>query len=501
MAGPYFIGIDGGTEGIRAGIFDARGRPLAFAATPYTTRFPAPAHAEQDPVDWWAGCGQSVRKAMAAAGIPADQVKGLAVDTTNCSVVLLDTEGEPVRPAMIWMDVRASKEADEVAASGDKALRVNSGGRGPVSAEWMIPKALWLKRNEPDAFARAAYVCEYQDYLNLKLTGRLVASVYNVSARWHHDVTNGSQPTSLIDSLGIGELATKWPGEIVRLGEVVAPLSAEAANHLGLKAGLPVSQGGADAGIGMIGLGVIRPGSLAFITGSSHLHLGLSEKPFAGEGIWGTYANALLPGLHLVEGGQASTGSAINWFKRTLAAETSYKTLDEEAAAVPAGANGLTALDHFQGNRTPFTDPHSRGAFAGLSLGHGRGHLFRALLESVAMGSRLILDTFEKGGFTLNDIVLAGGVTNSPLWLQIHADIIGKPIALTEVPDAPALGSAILAAVGSGHYANITEAVSAMVRRSRTIEPNMAVHGDYAEPYARYKALYITQKDFRKAVA
>lgn len=497
----YFIGIDGGTEGIRAGVFDARGKPLAWASTAYETHFPAPGRAEQNPADWWAGCGRSVRNALATADVSPADIAGVAVDTTCCSVVLLDDKGEALRPALIWMDVRAATEAEDVAATNDAALKVNGGGTGPVSAEWMVPKALWLKRHEPETFARAAHVCEYQDFINLKLTGRLCASVNNVSVRWHHDIAAGGQPVGLLDKLAIGELADKWPREIVALGEVIAPLSVDASEHLGLPAGLPVAQGGADAFIGMLGLGVIRPGSLAFITGSSHLLLGLSDAPFHGRGIWGTYTGALLPGMHVVEGGQTSTGSAINWFKRNFAADASYACLDGEAAAVAPGADGLTALDHFQGNRTPFTDPHSRGAFGGLSLGHGRGHLFRALLESVAMGSRLILDSFESGGFNAAELVLSGGVTNSPLWLQIHADVIGRPINLTEVADAPALGSAILAAVGSGHYGSITEGVSAMVRRTRTIEPNLAAHRCYDEPFARYQMFYGAQKYWRVAAA
>jgi len=409
---------------------------------------------------------------------------------------MLDKNGAPIRPALIWMDVRSDAEAAKILAAGDIALSVNSNGNGPVSAEWMLPKALWLKTNEPRNWDKAQTVCEYQDYINYRLTGRMCSSVNNVGVRWHHQGKEG-RPLGLLHAAGLSDLADKWPEDTLELGEVVSHLHPQVAEELGLSADIPVAQGGADAFIGMIGVGVTKPGALAFITGSSHLHLGLSDKPFHAPGVWGTYLDALIPGLHVVEGGQTSTGSVVNWFKRTLAANNSYRELDAEAMLLPSGSDGVIALDHFQGNRTPYTDALSRGAFIGLSLGHSRAHMHRALMESVAMGSRLILETMQKGGFEPHDIVLSGGVTNSPLWLQIHADIIGKPLHLTEVANAPALGCAILASVGAGVYSDIEEAAMAMVRRTRTIKPSK-YSSEYDDPYATYKSLYGALKSVRQ---
>ncbi len=166
----YVIGVDGGTESIRAFVFDLSGRPIASVATPYKTDFPHPSWAEQDPAAWWAAMGQSVQGAVAKAGVSPGDIVAMSVDTTCCSVVALDAAGTPLRPCMIWMDVRSAKEADEVAATKDPNLRVNGGGSGPVSAEWMIPKSLWMKRHQPDIFARATRIGEYQDYINLRLT-------------------------------------------------------------------------------------------------------------------------------------------------------------------------------------------------------------------------------------------------------------------------------------------------------------------------------------------
>ena len=496
MSKKYLLGVDGGTEGLRAGIFDVLGTPLAFASTSYPTQFPAPSWAEQDPNDWWDALGKSVRKAISDSGISVDQIAAMAVDTTCCSVVPLDDSGNPVRPALIWMDVRSAEQAEQMVATEDNALLINSNGSGPVSAEWMIPKALWIKQNEPYNFDRAVTICEYQDYINLHLTGRLGASINNVSTRWHCDYSREGVPKSLLEKLDLVELAEKWPQDVFRLGELVGRLTPRAAGHLGLTPDLPVVQGGADAQIGMIGLGVVKPGNLALITGSSHLHLGLSEKPFHGTGIWGTYADALLPGLHTVEGGQTSTGSVINWLKN-LFGESDYEALNLDASKLPPGSENLIVQEHFQGNRTPHTDPNSRGAFHGLTLKHGREHLFRAAIEGVAFGSELILESMRTNGFFPESIVVSGGATHSELWLQIHSDVSNLPLILTKNPDAPLLGCAILAAVGAEIYEDIPTAVEKMVQFDRVIEPNSQVNTEYQPFYEAYKASYVGLRNIR----
>ena len=493
----YVIGVDGGTESIRAFVFDLDGRPLASVATPYKTDFPNPSWAEQNPEDWWHCMGQSVKGAVAKAGITPADILSICVDTTCCSVVALDAAGNPLRPCMIWMDVRSAKEADEVAATGDPNLRVNGGGAGPVSAEWMIPKALWMKRHQPEIFAKAAKVGEYQDYINLRLTGRWVGSLGNAAIRWHYQTQHGGVPRSLLASVGLSDLEGKWPDSIVAPGTPIGPLTRAAAEHLGLNPGTPVIQGGADAFIGVIGLGVTTPGEMALITGSSHLHIGVADKVVHKAGVWGTYMDAVYPGRPIIEGGQTSTGSVIAWFKRHFAEHTSFEALNEGAAAIPPGAEGLLVLDHFQGNRTPYTDALSRGAITGLTLKHTPAHVFRAIIEGICLGTRLITDSFCEA-FTPKRIVLAGGAANSPLWLQIHADTIGAPIELTEVADAPALGCAILAAHGAGRYKSIEEGAAAMVRSKAVIEPDASNTRFYEqEMLPRYAKLYGALKGVR----
>jgi ribulokinase len=418
-------------------------------------------------------------------------IAGIGVDTTSCTVVALDNKHRPLRPAIIWMDVRSSEQAQEILASGHHALRVHGAGKGPLSAEWFLPKVKWVKENQPRLYERTAVFCEYQDYLNYRLTGRMVASINNVSIRWHFDSEDGGFRDDFLKEVGLGDLRPKLPGEVVPLGSVVGGLSPEAAEAFGLPAGIPVAQGGADAFIAMIGLGVVRPGSLAFVTGSSHLHLGLTDHRFHASGLWGTYADAVIPGLAALEGGQTSTGSIINWLRGMLPPDVAnFDNLNRKASALPPGSEGLMVLEHFQGNRTPYTDANSRGVMMGLTLKHGPEHIFRAVMEGIAFGTELIFKTMRNVGFEPEHVVIAGGATRSDMFMQIHADVAGIPIHLTEVADAPALGSAILAAVGAGDYPDIPTAANAMVRFSRSIEPSAERHERYGELFQIYERLY-----------
>jgi ribulose-phosphate 3-epimerase len=477
------IGVDGGTESIRACCFNAETGHIVgtSCAVAYSTSHPQPGWAEQSPFDWWRCLGEAVRGAVSTIDSKNPRIEAICLDTTCCSVVALDDALEPLRPSLLWMDQRSASQCREILelAKGDPALNVNSGGMGPLSAEWMIPKALWLKQIEPETYARTRYICEYQDYLNYKLTGIMCASSCNAAARWHWDgvecVNEGKgRPLSLFQKLGMPELFEKLPSKCFAMGEKIGLLSKEAAEHLKLQPNIPIIQGGPDAFVGMIGNGCITPGQMCLITGSSHLHCVVSSEPFTSVGIWGAYKGAPLSHLNFAEGGQSSTGSILRWAKNTLfgGADLSYKDLDDAAAIISPGCDGLVALETFQGSRTPETDPLARGALIGLTLSHTQAHVWRAFLEAVCFGTRACIEGLEQAGHSCQEIIMAGGSTRSPLWLQLHADITGKPVLVCENSDAPLLGCAILAAVGAGIHESVDAAVAKMVRIQKRVDPN-----------------------------
>ena len=242
----------------------------------------------------------------------------------------------------------------------------------------------------------------------------------------------------------------------------------------------------------MIGLGAVKPNSICLITGSSHLHCLVTPAATSAPGTWGAYRGAPLSHLNFSEGGQSSTGSLVRWVRDLVSGDggerISYRQLDEEASRVEPGCDGLVALETWQGSRTPVTDARARGAFVGLTLSHGRAHLFRSVLEAVCYGTRACLEALEDAsGTRADEVVVAGGATRSPLWLQLHADVTGRRFVLNENTDGPLLGCAVLASVGAGVYGSVEEAAENMVRRSEVIEPRPEV----AEAYDRlYDEVY-----------
>ena len=490
------ICLDGGTESIRAGLYDQAGTQVATAACAYTTRFPQAGWAEQDPAEWWSALAIATRACLESAAVSPPEILGLCLDATTCTMVLLDRHLDVLRPALLWMDVRAAEQANRLFAAGSSAghpaLRYSLAG---CNAEWMPPKMAWLAEHEPENYRQAAWICEYTDWLVYRLTGRLALNLNTITQRWYYNGREWGWPADLYARVGLGDVMDKIPQDILPAGQEVGTLLPEAARQLGLPETVRVFQGGGDAFIGMLGLNVAQPGRIGLITGSSNVIGGFVDQEFHGAGLYGAFPDAVVQGLWLVEGGQASTGSILAWFKRTFAQDLPssqvYQLLDQEAALVPPGSGGVVALDYFQGNRTPYTDSKARGALWGLSLNTTRAQVFRALMEGVAFGNRLILDSLAKYGHmtpacTPQALIACGGATRSPLFMQIYADICGVPISVTRVDNAPLMGCAILAFQGLGLYPDLPQAAQAMVKTSRTFTPNP----ENQEAYDFYFQLY-----------
>ncbi len=491
-AAPYMIGLDGGTEGLRVGIFDVTGEPLVFVRTAYDTDFVRPGWAEQNPEDWWNATVTGIRKAMAEIGARGSDIAAITVGATSCSLVCLDGSGVPLRPAIIWMDVRADEEAREIAASGSPSLRLS--GAHHASAEWLPSKALWLSRHQPEIYERTAWLAEYADYLTWRLSGERVASQNNAAIRAYYDIENGGWARGLYESLGLDDLIEKLPETVLPMGTRVGKLAASAQEALDLPTTVSVVTGGADAFVAQVGLGVINPGAMALITGSSHLMMLQSSSRVHGEGTFGSYPGAVVNGQYTVEGGQTSSGSMLGWFRRLLddgeVSARLFDSLTPLAEQLPPGSDGVLVLDHFQGNRTPYVDATSRGVIAGLSLSHRQEHIFRAMIESVCFGTENTLRLFRQQGHAIDRIVACGGAVNSPFWLQTHADVSGTAIEITRVAEAASLGAAVLGAVGANVYADLNEATTAMVHADRTIEPNPERHEQYEPFFQAYTQTY-----------
>jgi FGGY-family pentulose kinase len=503
-----FLGLDVGTQSVRAALFDLRGQCCGFATADLDTYHPQPAWAEQDAAQWWLGACKAVPQALAAAGVSSTAVAAVGLDCTACTVLPCKADGTPLRRALLWMDQRSFREAAEISATGDASLRYVS---GVVSPEWMLPKALWLKRHERTVYDRAERLVECTDWFMYQLTGDWTLSLNNVTVKWNHARPDGGWSRKLLAAVGLDDLMTKWPDRIIPLGKGEAKLSAQAASQLGLRAGTPVAQGGIDAYLGMLGMGAVGAGDLALIMGSSTCHLAMAPGELFGSGMLGCYPDAVVEGLYTLEGGQTATGSILHWYQKHFAGHEAaeaertgrnvYEVLDAKAAVVPPGCEGLICLDYWQGNRCPLKDPRARGAFWGLTLSHGPGHVFRSIYEGTAFGTRYILEDLESHGFKVQRLYAGGGGAKSRLWLQIHADILGQPIALPRESEACALGSALVAAVHSGHYPNLDEAARHMVQVAAVIEPQAGSAKEYDYVYRKYRETYPALRPLMHAAA
>jgi FGGY-family pentulose kinase len=496
-SGRYVLGLDVGTQSLRAALVDEHGRTAAFGVAPIDTHYPRPTWAEQRPEQWWTAAAAATRSALAEASVSSGQVAAIGLDCTACTVVACDEAGIPLHPALLWMDQRAYREAAEISASGHPVLRYVSGRMSP---EWMLPKALWLKRNAADVYRRAARVVECTDWMMFQLTGEWTLSLNHVAVKWNYARPDGGWPVALLNAVGLDDVLQKWPARIVPLGRGDGRLSAGAAAALGLAKGIPVAQGGIDAYLGMIGLGATKDGDVAVIVGSSTCHLAQSREGVLGSAAAGCYPDATVEGLYTIEAGQTATGSILDWYRRHFAGSQQieaerrgvhvFSVLDEQASAVPPGCEGLVVRDDWQGNRSPYKNPQARGAIAGLSLSHGPGHVFRAIYEATACGTRHILDDARAHGLRVERLFLGGGGARSALWLQIHADILRKPIHLAHESEACALGSAMAAACAAGIYPGFDEAAQAMVAIEKVVEPDPATAAVYDDLFGRYLDLY-----------
>ncbi|MFW5695092.1 MAG: FGGY-family carbohydrate kinase [Alkalispirochaeta sp.] len=507
----YVLGIDAGTESFRAGVYDRTGRCLGFGVSANQNIHRHPAWGEQEIERWETALVESIRGALEASKVDPGEIGGIGLDGTSCTVVFLDGNGAPLRDAIMWMDIRAAKEAEEIAATGDDALEYI--GHANLSAEWFPCKVLWTKRHEPDVYSRAETIFEQTDWMVYRLTGEITGNINTATARWFYNDRKGGLPESLYNRIGLEDIQEKVPQRILKIGENAGGLTAEMAEKTGLPAGIPVAGGGADAYIGVIGVNALRAGKMALITGSSQLHIGVSPIEVHTKGLFGSFPDALLPGLNFVEAGQISTGSVLKWFLSNFVnseiekeAEriggSVYDVLNARAAELSPGSDGLVVLEHWQGNRTPWVDANSRGVIRGLTLSHTPAHIYRAIMESVAYGTEMIIRRMNEANFAIDEIIACGGATQSDLWMQIHADVTGKPISIPTEQQAVSLGAAITATVVAGMYGSIQEAADTMVTVAKRIEPIAENTEKYREYVDQYDATYHALKDHsRRLVA
>jgi len=468
-----FLGLDLGTSGVKVGAIDAEGQLLARAEAQYRTESPQPGWVEQTPEEWWAACAGAIKEVVLQ--VDRALVQGVCVAGQSPALVCLDDRGEPVRPASIWSDQRAIREADEVAQR-----------LGPLAPFSLLPRLLWLKRLEPTHYLRTKWVCESFDYISFKLTHQ-VASISPA----------GLRPWDPRDIAAIGLEPDKFPTRVCQLGEVFGSLAPEVAATLGLPAEVPVIAGTIDAFAAWIGTATLSTGSLCNTAGTSEGVALVWHQPLT-DPQQRVLSIRHITGRDWIVGGAMSTGGImLDWFGRVFYDRVTnpYVALAEEAKSVPAGAEGLIVLPYLVGERAPMFDPHVRGVFFGITGTHTRAHFARAVLESVAFAVKDVCEVIQEMGAEIGEVRVAGGGARNDVWNQIKADVLGRRVLVPEIADSGLLGAAIIAGWGTGWFANLADAAQAMVKFRAVLEPNPKNQEAYAALFELYRSLYTHLKD------
>jgi xylulokinase len=493
----YYIGIDVGTSGTKALLMGAAGEVLATATSDHTAMIPQPGWSEQDPDQWWSAAVAAVRTVVRRARVRPDGVGGIGLSGQMHGLVLLGKTDRPLRPAIIWNDQRTAPQAAEVErAVGGRRRLIRLAGN-PAMTSYTLTKLLWVRQNQPGVYERARRMLLPKDYVRLRLTGEWAGDVSDMSGTLMLDQRRRDWSGKILDAFQI-DRAMLPP--LLESHEPAGRLTARAAEELGLPAGVPVVAGGGDQAVGAVGSGVVSPGLAGATIGTSGVmltHLGEYRTDPAGR--VNTYC-AAVAGEYCMFGCVLSAGGSLQWFRNTLCeGETAearrkridpYRLIDAQAAREPAGCGGLFWLPYLTGERTPHADPNARGCWIGLDAGTTKARMARAVMEGVTFAMRDCLELLGAGGNAIGQIRLSGGGARSALWRQIQADVYGRPCATMNTDEGPAYGAALLAATGTGAFANVAEACGATTNVTRRISPSKARTRAYDAHYAAYRALY-----------
>jgi xylulokinase len=487
------LGLDVGTTGVKALLLDPHGRVCGAAIEGYPLRTPRPGWAEQDPHDWWTAARASIREVLAGTGVAASAVAAVGLTGQMHGLVPLDARGQVIRPAILWNDQRTSEECRWITelVGTDRVLQLTG---NPVLTGFTAPKIIWMRTHEPEQTARIGHVLLPKDFIRHRLTGELATDVSDASGTSLFDVRCRTWSDDMLDAL---DIPRSWLPRVTESPVVGGRISSDAAAATGLAAGTPVVAGAGDQAAQAVGTGIVRAGTISVTLGTSGVVFAHLDAPDVDpQGRTHTFCHAV-PGRWHVMGVMLSAGGSLRWLRDNVCLDAwdrdgidPYDAMTAEAATIPPTAEGLVFLPYLTGERTPHADPHARGAFVGLTIRHGRGHLIRAVMEGVAMGLRDSLEILQSMTVASHQIRVSGGGARSPLWRQILADVFGCDLATVTVTEGAAYGAALLAGVGAGVFASVEEACDrtiGILDRTVPVPDHVAL---YERMYARYRGLY-----------
>ncbi len=482
----YVIGIDASTTATKAVLVDETGQVAGIASSEYGFEVPRPGWTEQSPELWWDGAVAAIRQVLGQTGVHGDDVAAVGLTGQMHGLVLLDAADRVLRPAILWNDQRTAAACDAIRAAVGAERLIEITGNTALTG-FTAPKLVWVRDNEPGIWSRIAHILLPKDYVRLRLTGDHAIDKADGAGTLLFDLAARDWSPDVVAALGIDQA---WLPDTFEGPAVTGVVSAAAADATGLRACTLVVAGGGDQATNAVGVGAVEPGVVALSLGTSGVIFATTDAPLHDPaGQVHAFCHAVPGRWHLMTVMLSAAGS-LRWFRDVLAPGEDFGELVAAASDVPAGSDGLLFLPYLTGERSPHPDPLARGAFVGLTIGHDRRHMTRAVLEGVAFGLRDGLDQMIATGMAAPAQVRAsGGGTASPLWRQIMADVLGAEIATVSTTEGAAYGAALLGAVGAGWFGSVEEAAGALVHADPAAAPGPDVER-YAAAHEAYRDLY-----------
>jgi len=478
------LGVDVGTTATKAVLVDSSGHIISQGRAEYPTKYLQAGWVEQDPNDYWLSFCQAVE--IAQAGASGAKISGIAISAQAPTLIAVDSNGDPVRNAMIWMDRRAQAEADELARQFSNISQLTGNRADPY---YVAAKIKWFIKNEPANYQKTKHFLQIPGYLNYKLTGKFGIDSAHASLLQLRGADNLNWAADVMKFVGVAE--DKFPqiaNSIVLQGEVLSN------NQSKITAGTPVYFGSVDGCSAALEAGVIDPGVVAEMTGTSTVLL----MPTDGNNFNDAFVaiEHAIAGRQLRLGAMVASGASVAWLQQNiLKGEQSVEQLSRDAQEVAPGSEGLIFLPYMMGERSPIWHTNARGVFFGLSLTTTPAMMFRAVLEGTAFALAHNVEIGKASGIKIDEIRSIGGGSKSGLWNQIKADVLGMPIAVLEDSVGAAVGDAYLAGMGVGLFKDIRQTLKTNVKIEARFVPDQKVHSYYQERYARFRSLYESIKD------
>jgi D-xylulose kinase len=490
------LAIDAGTTGVRSIFFDSSGNIAAKAYAEYESLYPHPSWVEQKAESWWNKSCETIQQCIRKQNISPKQVIAVSVTNQRETIVPIDSDGNVLHNAIIWQDRRTVPQCDWIRKQVP-ATQVYSITGLTIDPYFSAPKMLWIREKEKRVFDATDKFLLVHDYLLYRLSDQLITDYSNASRTLLLDIRSAKWSDTMLESLGIPIEKLPTP---VQSGTHVGGLTEKASRATGLSAGTPIIAGGGDQQCAALGVGVVREGMVKSTTGTGTFLLAHSKTVRLDPNVRTLCSRHVVPNTFVVEASMFTTGSALKWFRDNLGTEEMaiaderaadpYDVITGEADRIAPGSEGVIHIPHFAGAGAPNWNPRARGIFAGLALGHTRGHLIRAILEGVSYEIRTNVEVMRELGLPIKEVRVTGGAARSEVWMQIQADILRTPVIRTQLEEATAVGAAILAFRGTGVFNSISEASEEMVRTLPPLSPRPENLDVYERGFDTFKKLY-----------